>query len=163
MFISHKEADIFTQQALEASPRALTYQVSTRDPDNFPLLTVLWLLFGVVWLLSGSLPPRWYAPGRSLVSLLLLTQLLLLQRRDYMHSGACGPRPASDWGVLPFSMCFSHFLGSFLHMVDTANCLGPGISILEFGWRCLETRGTSIHLTEAKANTSWRKESSIYA
>lgn len=48
MFISHKEADIFTQLALEASPRALTYQVSTRDPDNFPLLTVLWPLFGVV-------------------------------------------------------------------------------------------------------------------
>ena len=27
----------------------------------------------------------------------------------------------------------NNFLGSFLHMADTANCLGPGISILEFG------------------------------
>lgn len=49
-----------------------------------------------------------------------------------MHPGSYSPKTASG-AVLSHLLCFSHFLGSFLHTVDTANHLGQGISILEFG------------------------------
>lgn len=48
-------------------------------------------------------------------------------------------------------MCVSSFLGSFLHVVDTSNSIGQGISTLELSLRCFETLGVAIHLAEANA------------